>query len=422
MTEAAAPNGQASFHAAFLERLAGASSPSSSDARLGRGAFLTLRLVDLLEAEREGLPLGVFHYQVTATELSCRDLPHDSTETAHLCGLLRATSDAYRARDVQLVVPALLAYAHYLEDELRLTEALDVVETVLRVGGGALRAADRVAARLRLARVLRKLNEFDTADQAYAAAGALAAASGDHHSELLSRIGRVRVVTSRGNLKDAERSLRDVLADAERLADRDAEARARQELAVVLSTQGQPVEAIPQEWRAFQLYDDELSRMRVLTDVGIMLLMVGDVDGAERALTVCARRGATQEVVDSASIELMHCASYRRDRVGFERWRERCEARREQMAPNVLADFYFKMGVGRARFGQFDRASRLLGTAIAVAEDAGLHELMFRIERVRCGLRDCEQGCEITPVVATEPAFQSDAVREVSTALADLEA
>src|SRR5690349_8940758 len=255
----AAPKAQATLHAVFLERLAGACSPASSEARLGHSAFITLRLVDLLEADRQSLPRAAFHYQLTATELSCRDLPHDSTETAHVIGLVRAAADAYGARDVQLVVPALLAYAHYLEDELRLPEAQDVLETVLRVSGVALRAGDRVATRLRLARVLRKRNEFDTAEEAYAAAGALAAESGDQHSELLSRIGRANTLLGRGNLAEAERAFRDILKDANRLDDRDGQARAHQGLAVVLSTGGQPAEAIPHTWRAFESYEDEVA-------------------------------------------------------------------------------------------------------------------------------------------------------------------
>jgi tetratricopeptide (TPR) repeat protein len=419
MTEAA-PKVQAPSHAAFLERLAEATLATSSDARLGQGAFLTLRVVDLLQVEREALPPPAFHYQLTATELSCRDLPRDSTETAHVHGLLRATADAYHSRDVQLVVPALLAYAHYLEDELQLAEALDVLETVLRVGGTALRSADRVATRLRLARVLRKLNEFDTAEEAYAAAGALAAESGDAHSELLSRIGRAQTTRGRGNLFEARRSYEGILIDAERFGDDDARARAHQELAVVLSTQGQPAEAIPHEWRAFQLYEDELSRMRVLSDLGIMLLMVGDVEGAERALTEIVRRGASQDVVDNALVELMHCASYRRDRVGFERWRERCETRRTEMPPNILADFYLKSGIGRARFGQFDRADRLLKNAITIAEEAGLHELVFRIERIKNGLRDCRLACDEPALTAAEPDLLSEQVRDVHAALAHL--
>src|SRR5439155_12122099 len=208
-------------------------------------------------------------------------------------------------------------------------------------------------------------------------------------------------------------SLRDVLLNAERLRDREAQARAHQVIAVVLSTRGQPAQAIPHEWHAFQLYEDGLSRMRVLSDLGVMLLIVGDVDGAERALTEIIRNGASQDVMDNAFVELMHCASYRRDRVGFERWREQCDARRENMPPNVLVDYMLKAGIGRARFGQVDRAERLLASALQVADQAGLHEFTFRIERIKAGLRDCGEA-------AAERVVQSEAVREVSTALAHL--
>jgi len=199
------------------------------------------------------------------------------------------------------------------------------------------------------------------------------------------------------------------------LRDRDAEARGHQVLAVVLSTRGQPAEAIPHEWRAFQLYEDGLSRMRVLSDLGVMLLIVGDVDGAERALTQILRNGASQDVMDNTLVELMHCASFRRDRVGFERWREQCDARRENMPPNILVDYLLKAGIGRARFGQFERAERLLADALRIADQAALHEFTFRIERIKAGLRDCDCA-----EAAAESDFRSDAVREVSASLAHL--
>src|SRR2546426_6550846 len=211
----------------------------------------------------------------------------------------------------------------------RLEEALDVLDTLLQVGGEKLPATDAVGAQLRRARVYRKLNEFDAAEKSYAEGGALAATIGDTHSELLSRVGRADTMRGRGNLVEAESSLRDILVDAERLQDREARARAHQVIAVVLSTRGQPAEAIPHEWRAFQLYDDELSRSRTLADLGVMLSIVGDIEGAERALSRVLRRGSP-EAVSNALIELMHCASYRRDRVGFERWRGQCDARRER--------------------------------------------------------------------------------------------
>ena len=406
-------------HAVFLRRLAGAPSASAADARVSQGAFLALRLVDLLE-DAQPLYADAFHYQHAATERSCRDLPADDVEAAHLVGLVRSAADAFQEQDVRLVLPALLAYAHHLEDVLLLDQALDVLETVTRVGGERMAASDAIAVRLRTARVLRKLNEFDRADWFYVEAGLLAKMAGDRSSELLSRIGRGYTLLGRGNLMDAEQQLREVLRDAEHLMDRRNQALAHQGLGVVLSTGGRPADAIPHTWRAFELLEDEPSRTRVLADLGVMLLTVGDTDGAECALTEVVRRGGAHEAVQNALIELMHCASYRRNRVGFARWRDRCEAEQTRMPPNILADFYLKMGIGRARFGHFDRADEFLETARQLATEAGLHEFVFRIERIKAGLRDCQLQCTANAAAAAEPLPQSDAVREVSASLARL--
>src|SRR5206468_12241560 len=177
-------------HAVFLHRLAGASEPSALEPRLGRAAFVALRLVDLLGPEHTTLHPDAFHYQYVATVRCCRDLPPGSTESSHLLGLVRGTADAFQQRSPGLVLPALFAYAHYLEDEMRLEEALDVLDTLLQVGSANLPPADAVGARLRRARVCRKLNAFDAAERAYTEGGEMAAAIGGRHSELRSRCGR----------------------------------------------------------------------------------------------------------------------------------------------------------------------------------------------------------------------------------------
>ena len=191
-------------HAVFLRRLASAPSAIAADARLSQGAFLVLRLVDLL-ADPRPLYADAFHYQHAASERFCRDLPADSVETAHLVGLVRSAADAYQTNDVRLVLPALLAYAHHLEDALRLDEALDVLCTLLSVGGGRLGPSDRVAAQLRIGRVNRKLNRFDDADAAYNVAAELADITGDVYSALLSRVGRAIATQAKGNLAESER-------------------------------------------------------------------------------------------------------------------------------------------------------------------------------------------------------------------------
>src|ERR1043166_3869199 len=200
--------------------------------------------------------------------------------------------------------------------------------------------------------------------------------------------------------------------------EQDVEARAEQGIAVALQHMGQPAEAIPHAWRAFELYEEEDSRLRTLGDMGIMLLSLGGAAGAERALSEVIRRGGTHEVVTNALIELMHCASFRRDHVGFARWRERCEERAGDMPPNIRADFYLKQGIGQARFGRYRRAEALMKEALEVAGTGGLHEFEFTIERIMAGLRDCEQAVAREAQLATEPVIHTAELREVSESLA----
>src|SRR5438046_9423197 len=135
-------------HAVFLHRLAGESQSSALEPRLGRAAFVTLRLVDLLGPEHATLHPDAFHYQYVATVRCCRDLPPGSTETSHLLGLVRGTADAFEQRSAALVLPALFAYAHFLEEEMRLQEALDVLDTLLQPGDGTLVPSHAGGARL----------------------------------------------------------------------------------------------------------------------------------------------------------------------------------------------------------------------------------------------------------------------------------
>src|SRR5258706_4894323 len=101
-------------HAVFLQRVA--DEPATSpDVRLGQGAFLALRFVDLLAPDREPPAPDVFRYQWAATERYCGELTGEGTEAAHLAGIVRATGEAHRSNDVRALAPALLAYALYLE-------------------------------------------------------------------------------------------------------------------------------------------------------------------------------------------------------------------------------------------------------------------------------------------------------------------
>src|SRR5256886_9602861 len=147
-----------------------------------------------------------------------------------------------------------------------------------------------------------------------------------------------------------------------------------------------------------------------------MLLTLGDAPAAERALTEVVRRSGTQETLTNALVELRHCASFRREHVGFARWRERCEEHLPDMPPNILADFYLKQGIGQARFARFRRADELMRRALEVAGAAALHEYEFRIERIRGGLAD-RGGVHTVKAPTGAPVMQNNGLRGRSASL-----
>ena len=341
----------------------------------------------------------------------------------HLSSLVHAIHDAHRLGEFKLLAPAFLAYALFLEEEGHYEEAADVLETLIRTGGEQMVAGDRTAGYLRLGRVRRKVARFDDAQVAYQQAGEIAAKQGDRLAVLLSRIGNANVLHYRGNLAEAERCLRGVLDEARSGGQRQAEALAEHTLGSVLDMRGQIDEGVPHLWRAYELYEDEPSRLRALQDLGMDFLALGDAASAERALGEVVRRSTQQDNVLNALVELMNCASFRRDRLGFERRRQECDSRVADMPPNILTDYCLKSGIGAARFGNHAKARALLSEGLAVASRHGLHEFEFRIERILGGVDDgCDAATQIDETTAPSPVEHTEAVREVSASLAALTA
>jgi tetratricopeptide (TPR) repeat protein len=405
-------------HAVFLQRVA--DEPAiSPEVRLGQGAFLTLRFVDLLAPDREPPTPDVFRYQWAATERYCAELSGEGTEASHLSCIVRAAGEAHRDGDIRLLAPALFAYALYLEQESHFDEAEDALLTMISVGNGALPASDAISAWMRLGRVRRLQADFDQADAAYAEAGKIAASIGDRQGVLTSEVGQTNVVYFRGNLAEAERRWRSILADTVGTPYRVVTAQAEHGLGNLLNLRGQPQEGAPHLWRAYELYDEESAQLRVLTDLGIVMLRLGHVADAERALGEVVRRERSgAESLTNALIELMNCASYRRDRLGFERWRERCLEHVPHAPPNIRADFSMKAGIGYARFGNNRKAESQLRQALEIATSHGLHELVFRIEPMLAGATDC--GTSEQESAAPEIINDIESLKEVSASLATL--
>ncbi len=76
-----------------------------------------------------------------------------------------------------------------------------------------------------------------------------------------------------------------------------------------------------------------------------------------------------------------------------------------------------KAGIGYARFGNSRRAGNELRHAYEIATAHGLHELVFRIEPILNGSKDCGAP-EHAESAAPAPAYPSEALQEVSASLA----
>jgi len=363
-------------HAAFLER---ANRPGAPD-RVPLGAFLTMRLADRFGADTP-LPSGVaaLRYQLRGTREFVDTLP-PGDERAMLVAVLGGAGSALASDSANSLWLALQRYAEWLEGELRFAEAEDVLTTGLHVVGDApSRAA--ASAHLELARVLRQRGDFERSLRSYTAAGTMARTLGDDHTERLSRIGQAYTLQKTGNLPASELMLRDVLAEAAAVTDRDAEARASHDLAGCLFHMGRAAEAAPLAFRAFRLHTRPIQRTRALSDTGQILKALGHLDAARKALLAVLERRPTPEVRLRAAVELLDLGALAGDRVSFERRRRELEPEYDRLPLDEQADFQLKLALGLARFGHVRSARERLHGVIVFAEEHHLPEWLFRAER-----------------------------------------
>jgi tetratricopeptide (TPR) repeat protein len=342
-------------------------------------AFLVMRLVDRYAVEAGYTHPDALAYQENATLEYVLKLDQEDAEVGHLMELIRVSSQVRMRGKRKLLWAPLLAYAYWLEQELRLMEALDVVETAMRMSDGTAPEKE-VAALLQQARILRLMGYFDWAQRSYQDARGRAEVAGDTHAVLLSRIGEAIVLRQKGNLPASERALREVLKDAERLGDRDAQARAHHDLGLVLSYRNRPGEGLEHLYVAYQLYRDLSSKMRALSDIGEALKEQGELDGSEAAFNAVVRGEATIQTRAYAMVGLIELARLKRDTTSFLWWEKCATALLPGMPVELQLELELQLGLGYMALGKRSTGIRRLHQALCRAQSLGAQRYVVRIE------------------------------------------
>lgn len=400
------------LHEPFLERAADPTAAGNGD--LSLGAFLTMRLVDQFRPGLIGSHPGALAYQAKATWDFLTGLTSDAPDLNYLREIVRIAESTLKSRNVPMLWPPMLAFAHWLEGELRLAEALDVLDTTTRLASGE-PIEEQVAAGLHRGRVLRLAGRLQESRDAYTAAGKLASYMGDTHSELLSRIGRAIVFQRLGNLPEAERMLTAVIDESRQKGDKDAEARARHDRAHGYLLKGRVSDAVPELYIAFELYGQSQRRLRALSDLGIAFKSLSENQAAEDAFQIVLGSECPVEMRVNTMLELLEVAAARRDRMSFERWRREISEVGVSLPPDASVDLELKVGAGLGVFGNRRKAEEHLRKAIQLAEASHLNEYLFRAEEALRNLpkdRLDKPQPEATPGwIDSEPEIQHVAER-----------
>jgi tetratricopeptide (TPR) repeat protein len=309
---------------------------------------------------------------------------------------------------------SLTAYAYFLEHEGRLEESLEMLTLAARSQGSETPAGDFAGYALFAGRLNRLLARWDVASTCYRAAEDAGALAGDLVAVLRGRLGRGAVHRGQGNLPAAREVAENVVREASERHLPEPQAIGYADLGVVYGMQGLRLEAIEAYYRAFQLTPDPAQRMRNLGDLALGLHEIGAYEAARVAFQIVADSNASLLVRANALLELMNLESSAGNRVAFERFRSRAEEYRSRMSPSMTVDYYYKLAVGLARFGQTARARTSFTTGLELAERYRLNAWYFRIEQA---LEELAEGLE--QPVSQPVADLSDApvVREMELGL-----
>jgi tetratricopeptide (TPR) repeat protein len=216
--------------------------------------------------------------------------------------------------------------------------------------------------------------------------------------------------------------LTQVKEDARKVGDRDAEARATHDLAVNFIFQARFADGACLAFEAFVLYENVGFRRLALSDLGLALKNLGHYEAARDALELVVAHAPEFGARVNALLELLHVASLRGDRIGFERYRNEVETVQRNLPPSAFVDFNIKVASGFSGFGHVDKAVSYLKTAVEHAERNNLNRQLFEAEALLdAATKELKTAtAPVPPQMAPDAVIWDDNIEQVAQVLQDL--
>jgi hypothetical protein len=195
---------------------------------------------------------------------------------------------------------------------------------------------------------------------------------------LRARVCQAKLSAHRGNLPRAEAELDAVIAAAEAAGCAPALSLALTDRMAVAGRRGQFEAAATFGYRALRHCADELERDRILSDLATALGDAGHRQAARDAHLVLSVTARDQSVAWLSMLNLMELAVGDGSEVEFERYRRSLAG---VALPAVQrAHFHLIVGDGQARFGRRAAAAAAYRTAVELAAECGVNDLLLRAD------------------------------------------
>lgn len=370
-------------HLPFINALASAADTSDPVWRDAAGGYLALRFFDCWLEDGPDVIAGdpgisVLRAEVTAVP----DADPSVRET--LLTFVTIMSEAKQA-DPVAVSESLLTYGKYLESAGRLELAADVYRTLaeaLDPPSGTIDPGLAATAFVLYGFVSRLLGDFDLAGAAYDRSHTLATQVGDLAAALRARIGTANLLRGRGNLGDSEALLDSVVKEAAAANLSHMQSGALHSRGAARQKRGRYAEAMIDYFASYELAPDETERELILGDLAACALDAGYHRMARDAHRRLADTTHTPILRLSSLINLLEIAARDGDAVEFDRLQRDIQAYAAEHPVPVEHAVHLTLHTahGTERFGTQEAAITAYQIVIALARDAGIHQVEFEAE------------------------------------------